>query len=51
MWISDYKVWTGTTKGEECIEKSVRQLGAYSCFIFVSLCCVSCLFVALLINY
>ena len=31
MWISDYKVWTETARGEECNEKSVRELGAYSC--------------------
>jgi len=50
VWISDYKVWTETAKGEECNERSVREVGAYSCFIFVSLYCVSCLFVALLMN-
>lgn len=50
MWISDYRVWTVTAKGEECNEKSVGELGAYSCFIFVSLCCVSCLFVPLLMK-
>ena len=34
--ISDYKVCTETSRGEECNEKSIRELGAYSFFIFVS---------------